>query len=75
MNQTHNSSNQHPPPEQAEIAARDGSKKKGGKARQHCKLKGQRDALPLVASIEREWQGGKPREERHSDLCPFGGCW
>jgi len=37
-------------------------------------LKGQRDALPLVASIEREGQGGKPREERQGDLCPFGGC-
>jgi len=30
-------------------------------------LKGQRDALPLVASIEREGQGGKPREERQSE--------
>jgi hypothetical protein len=42
-------------------------KKKVSKARQHCKLKGQRDALPLVASIEREGQGGKPREERQSE--------
>jgi len=34
-------------------------RKKVGKPRHHCKLKGQRDALPLVASIEREGQGGR----------------